>query len=779
MIRKRITVYGTVQGVGFRPFVYRLACETHLSGFVENNPSGVTIEVEGSARNITLFLERLRAEPPRLATIREIREEIVELRGGRRFVIGPSRGEGERVTWISPDTCVCHDCLRELFDPADRRYRYPFINCTNCGPRYTIITDIPYDRPNTTMRAFRMCKDCRREYDDPADRRFHAQPNACPKCGPQVSLVDAEGNAMHAGWEAIRAAARLLRERWIVAVKGLGGFHLAADAQSEPAVARLRTRKHREEKPLAVMVRDLEKAREVVEVDDAAEKLLTSMARPIVLLRKRPAHPLAESVARTSRCHGVMLPYTPLHFLLLHPEAGGPEALVMTSGNVTDEPIATDNDEATTRLKGIADFCLLHDRDIHIRADDSVATIVRDHEMLLRRSRGYAPAPVEIAFPANVAGKEVVAVGAELKSVVCVTRGDTVILSQHIGDIKNIETFASFEKSVEHLERIMQVKPAAIAHDLHPLYMSTEYAVSRARREGIPRVVVQHHHAHFAACVADAGRVLQGRGIGVSYDGTGYGTDGHVWGGEVLDASLTDFHRAAHLEYVPMPGADAAVEEAWRMALSYLFHAYGGRAAVIKRLRAMRKVLGRPLMADWTRRADQIGRMIDAKINSPLTSSMGRLFDAVSALCGVCAEATYEGQPAIELEGTVEEGIKEAYAFAVDKTSEPWQIRTATVIRSVVKDIERGVPTGRIAARFHNGVVAMTVDVCKLVREHRNLNLVALSGGVFQNLYLSERIEPRLKENGFEVLTHRHVPPNDGAVALGQAMIAKHRLAAE
>lgn len=799
-IRKKITVFGVVQGVGFRPFVYRLARESSLAGYVENNPAGVTIEVEGSAERVALFLQRLRtaSAAPRLAVIREIREELVEPQGDQTFVIAASRGEGERVVWISPDTCVCDDCLRELFDPADRRYRYPFINCTNCGPRFTIITDIPYDRPNTTMRKFEMCPDCRREYDDPSDRRFHAQPNACPRCGPQVSLVDADGHVMHTGWEAIHSAARHLRERWIVAVKGLGGFHLAVDAQSEPAVARLRERKHREEKPLAVMVRDLDKAREAAVLNEAAERLLLSIARPIVLLAKRVPSPLAlgytstvpagtvdmtcnralaHAVAPTSRYHGLMLPYTPLHFLLLHPDASGPEALVMTSGNVTDEPIVTENEEAMVRLKGIADFFLLHDRDIHIRADDSVTTVVRNRPVVLRRSRGYVPTPIEVDFPKGAEGKEVVAVGAELKSVICVTRGNTAILSQHVGDIKNLETFASFEKSVEHLQRIMQVKPVAIAHDMHPLYMSTDYALRRSKAEGIPSFAIQHHHAHFAACVADRGHALQGRGIGVSYDGTGYGTDGRIWGGEILDASLTDFRRAAHLEYVAMPGADAAVEESWRMALSYLFHAYRDPSQVVEHLLSMQKALGKPLVADVERKAEQVQRMIEMRINSPQTSSMGRLFDAVSAMCGVCTEATYEGQPAIELEGTVEDGVEDAYVFSVDRAVEPWQIRTGAAIRSIVADIVRGAPVGRIAAMFHNAVAAATAEVCKGLRESKGLKVVTLSGGVFQNLYLLQRLEPRLEDEGFQVLSHSRVPPNDGAVALGQAVIAKRLLA--
>ena len=783
MIRKKITVFGVVQGVGFRPFVYRLARECSLAGYVENNPAGVTIEVEGSAERVARFLQRLRTASavPRLAVILEIREAPVEPQGDQAFVIAASRGEGERVVWISPDTCVCDDCLRELFDPADRRYRYPFINCTNCGPRYTIITDIPYDRPNTTMRKFEMCSDCRREYDDPSDRRFHAQPNACPACkpGPQVSLVDADGRVMCTGWEAIHSAAGHLRERWIVAVKGLGGFHLAVDAQSEPAVARLRERKRREEKPLAVMVRDLDEAREAAVINEAAERLLLSIARPIVLLEKRVPSPLARAVAPASRYHGLMLPYTPLHFLLFAGlrRAGTGGALVMTSGNVTDEPIVTENEEAMVRLKGIADFFLLHDRDIHIRADDSVATVVRNRPVVLRRSRGYVPTPIEVDFPKGAEGKEVVAVGAELKSVICVTRGNTAILSQHIGDIKNLETFASFEKSVEHLERIMQVKPVAIAHDMHPLYMSTDYALRRSMAEGIPSFAIQHHHAHFAACVADTGHALQGRGIGVSYDGTGYGTDGRIWGGEILDASLTDFRRAAHLEYVAMPGADAAVEESWRMALSYLFHAYRRRSEVVAHVRAMQKALGKPLVTGVERKVEQVKRMIEMRINSPLTSSMGRLFDAVSAMCGVCAEATYEGQPAIELEGTVEEGVEDAYVFSVDRAVEPWQIRTGAAIRSIVADIVRGAPVGRIAAMFHNAVAAATLEVCKGLRESKGLNVVALSGGVFQNLYLLQRLEPRLEDEGFQVLSHSRVPPNDGAVALGQAVIAKRLLA--
>jgi hydrogenase maturation protein HypF len=776
-IRRKITVEGNVQGVGFRPFVYRIARQFSLSGYVENNPAGVTIEVEGQAGRVKAFLDELRQNPPRLAFIAAVRETEAPIKGDTEFQITASRTGGERTVWISPDTCVCDDCLREMDDSADRRHRYAFINCTNCGPRYTIISDIPYDRPKTTMKSFPMCDECRREYENPSDRRFHAQPVACSVCGPEIFLLSSDGRRLGDGWPSIVETAKLLKDGAIVSVKGLGGFHLAVDATNATAVERLRSRKRREEKPLAVMARDMDHLRQCVEVNATSERLLVSIRRPIVLLPKRHLCAIAEAVAPRSKCHGMMLPYAPLHFLLLHPQAGGPPLLVMTSGNVTEEPIVTENDEALQRLKGIADFFLTHNRDIYIRTDDSVVSVVRDREVVWRRSRGYVPLPILLGLPA---GDEVLAVGPELKNTVCITRGGTAILSQHVGDIKNMETYASLEKTVTHLERIMEVKPAAIAHDMHPLYMSTQYARERASRDGLPLVPVLHHHAHIAACMAENGCGADEKVIGVAYDGTGYGADGAIWGGEILISTYTDARRQAHLDYVPMPGGDAAVEQSWRMALAHLTHLFPDDAQLAKSLEMIRRYSGGSLVAmgeDEIRVAQRVRQMIHMNVNCPLTSSMGRFFDAASALVGVCRVGSYEGQPAIEFEGALDDAGCGFHPCPIDTSHDPWLIPTRPVIQGILGDMARGETPGRIAAKFHNTVVAFTVEVCEHARREHGLKTVALSGGCFMNRYLSQHLEPALEDRGFRVLAHSQVPPNDGGVALGQAVIAKYRMA--
>jgi hydrogenase maturation protein HypF len=684
--------------------------------------------------------------------------------GIRGFAIAPSQAGGERQALVSPDTATCADCLRELDDPADRRHRYPFINCTNCGPRFTIVRDVPYDRPATTMASFAMCADCAREYHDPGDRRFHAQPVCCPACGPTLRLLDREGRAAHA--DPLAEAGARLRGGAVVAVKGLGGYHLAADATCEPAVASLRGRKHREDKPFAVMVADLAAARRLCLVDPVEEAMLTGPRRPIVLLRRRPegqnepqapdqrpADGVAASVAPGNRSLGVMLPYTPLHHLLLA-EVGRP--IVLTSGNVSDEPIAYRDDEAMERLAGIADWFCVHDRPIHVRADDSVVRAFRGRELPLRRSRGFAPQPLALPWPFP---RHVLACGAELKHTFCLAKGDHAFLSHHIGDLENYETFRSFAEGVGHFRRLFAVEPEVVAHDLHPEYLSTKYALEL---DGVELEGVQHHHAHVAACLADNGEA--GPVIGVAFDGLGYGTDGQLWGGELLVADLEGFRRAGHLEVIPMPGGAAAIKEPWRMAAAWLDTALGGQ--VPERLAVVGRNLDR-----W----EQVVALARSGTASPSTSSVGRLFDAVAAILGVRDVVNYEGQAAVELEQLADPGEPAAYPARVGEHGGLLRLHGSDLVGAVVEALEDGAPAPVVAARFHNGLVAATVAACEALRETTGLATVALSGGVFQNLLLSERTVARLEERGFRVLVHSRVPPNDGGISLGQAAVAGAR----
>ncbi len=756
-LRKAIEVEGIVQGVGFRPFVYRLATERHLAGFITNTEAGVSIEVEGPGEVVDDFLARLSRETPPLSRITAVAVSELPVNHDVDFRILPSRSGAARRVLISPDVAVCADCLREMFDPADRRFRYPFINCTNCGPRYTIVRDIPYDRPRTSMGVFPMCPDCRREYDDPINRRFHAQPNACWKCGPQVELWDAEGVRITVG-DPIAAAVEQLARGAIVAVKGLGGFHLAVDAADEKAVARLRERKRRVEKPFAIMAATLETIANFCELDDAWRDLLQRPERPIVLLRKKHATPIAEAVAPFNRDLGVFLPYTPLHHLLF--AEGRFQALVMTSGNISEEPIAIDNQEAVRRLRGIADLFLVHNRDILLRCDDSVVRLAGGRPRQVRRSRGFVPVPVFLREDLP----PVLAVGGEMKNTICLTKGRQAFLSQHIGDLENLESYGFFETTVESLSRILEVERKIVAYDLHPDYFSTRWA---AGREGIERVGVQHHHAHVASCMAE--NHLDGQVIGLALDGTGYGTDGCVWGGEVLVADYTDFKRLAHLEYVPMPGGTAAILEPWRMALSYLARHLGRGLFDLKI----------PFIERLDRkRADLLLRMVAREVNSPLTSSCGRLFDAVAALAGVRQRVNYEAQAAIELEAAMARAQDgRLYSLDIREEGEGWIIDTKPLFAALVADLASGVPTGVISRRFHQGLVEVLARVVGLVRERTGLDRVCLSGGSFQNVFLFENLARKLETDGFKVFTHSEVPCGDGGLSLGQAVVAAHRAA--
>ncbi len=756
-VRRQIEVSGIVQGVGFRPYVYRLAADRQLRGTIRNTSAGVTIEIQGPAEAVQNFVERLPAEAPPLARITGFAVVEIPCNGDQDFRIVHSR-EGEEVrTLISPDVAICPDCLREMFDQGDRRYRYPFINCTNCGPRFTIIRDIPYDRPSTSMATFPMCPECLAEYENPLDRRFHAQPNACWKCGPRVELWDESGNRIDCR-DAIAEAASALNAGLVVAVKGLGGFHLAVDATNPAAVALLRQRKRRVEKPFAVMVPDLQAAREICEVDDAAAIVLQSIQRPIVLLPRKTHSMIPDEVAPFNRYLGIVLPYTPLHYLLL--ADGRFKALVMTSGNLSEEPIAIDNREAINRLGGLADSFLVHDRDILLRCDDSVVRAASGVTRQLRRSRGFVPVPVFLKNDQP----SVLAVGGELKNTICLTKGKHAFLSQHVGDLENVESYGFFHEAIEHLERVLEIRPEIIAYDLHPAYFSTKWA---KQQSGVRLVGVQHHHAHIASCMAE--NHLEGRVIGFALDGTGYGTDGNIWGGEMLVAGYQDFERAAHFEYVHLPGGEAAIREPWRMAVSYLAHHFGREFLDLESL-------GSDI--SFVRQLDRqkvalLLRMMEQGVNSPPTSSCGRLFDAVAALIGIRQTVNYEAQAAIELEMAIAESDDETgYPLELMRATDHWIFGTRPLFEGLLDDLARNVPVAAISRRFHNGLVEGFVQLAKLLRNKTDLDRVCLSGGTFHNIYLSQRLEARLSEAGFEVFTQKEVPSGDGGLSLGQALVA-------
>ncbi len=765
---------GVVQGVGFRPFVYGLANRLNLRGWVCNTSAGVEIHVEGEAAKVEAFVNLLVVEAPPLARIDQVSVQNVPAEGFTTFDIRDSTAIAGAFQPISPDVALCADCERELFDPRDRRYLYPFINCTNCGPRFTIIKDIPYDRPATTMAEFEMCTGCRAEYENPLDRRFHAQPVACPECGPFVELrcpkPSHEGThpqiaSIELRTSAILKARRLLHEGKIVAVKGLGGFHLACDASNPSAVEELRRRKERIGKPFALMAANLETIKEICNVHAAEIELLTSREKPIVLLEKKlQTRRVAEQVAPGMDTLGFMLPYTPLHHLLLNQtdpvlmKQPAPPILVMTSGNFCEEPIVIENQSALERLSPLADAFLLHNRPIHIRCDDSVVRMIdgkrKDAPLpafhFLRRSRGYAPYPVRLPFHV----RPTLAVGGELKNTFCLARDDYAFLSHHIGDMENVETFESFEEGVRHLAHIFRIQPEVIAHDLHPNYFTTRYA----KKLDIPKIPIQHHHAHIAACMADNG-LENRRVIGLSFDGTGYGTDGAIWGGEILLASYLNFERFAHLEYLPLPGSDSAIRHPWRIAVGYA-HALGVEIDDLPFL----KPIGKQAIK-------VIRQQVDKQFNAPLTSSMGRLFDAVAALIGVRNEVTYEAQAAMEMEALSKPFVSSAivYPYAVGET-----IEVKELFGALVHDVRRGESPGRIGARFHKTIAEIVVDICRFARLKTNLNEVALSGGVWHNHILFGLVCDGLEKQGFVVYFHKQVPPNDGGLALGQAVIANH-----
>lgn len=758
--RRGISVRGIVQGVGFRPFVYALARRHGLAGTVRNDAGGVQIEAEGAPEALQRFLRAIQEEAPLLAVVEHVGWRPLPARAETGFRIEESR-DGAARTLVSPDVATCEDCLAELFDPADRRYRYPFTNCTNCGPRFTITCSVPYDRATTTMARFAMCSECRREYEDPSDRRFHAQPNACPVCGPQVKLLDRFGHELRAGREdPIRRAARMLRGGAIVAVKGLGGYHLACDPFDGRAVRTLRGRKVRQDKPFALMARDPEQARELCRVSPEEEKLLASPARPIVLLERREDAGVAGALAPRQNTLGVMLAYTPLHHLLLG-DAGIP--LVMTSGNNADEPIAYGDQEAFERLGEIADYFLVHDREVHMRADDSVARVFAGETYPVRRSRGYAPAPLRVAESLR---RHTLACGGELKNTFGVAKDRHVFLSHHIGDLENYETLRSFREGIDHYCGLFDVRPELVAYDLHPEYLSTKYA-RELEEDGLPAVGVQHHHAHVASCLADNGRPHGERVIGVALDGTGYGTDGAVWGGELFEGSVAEgFTRRAHLEYMPLPGGAAAIRQPWRVALAWLVTRYGEEETSKLPLDVVRRAGERDLRL--------ISRLVEHRLNTPPTSSAGRLFDAVAALAGVpgTRRTTYEGQAAIELELAANGPTDRAYPFRLRPEREGWVIESRETLAGVVEDLLAGRGVAEVSSTFHRTMTALVVAACERVRESGGPNTVALSGGTFQNVLLLGQTIELLEQRDFEVYRHRRVPTNDGGLALGQAVLA-------
>ncbi len=780
-----ITITGVVQGVGFRPFVYNLADRMGLRGWVLNHSGGVDIEVEGPPETLEAFVAALEAEAPPLARIESLRAREIPLTeaGYERFEIRHSEAQAGRYQLISPDVATCEDCRRELFDPADRRYRYPFINCTNCGPRFTIIQDIPYDRPKTTMRVFPLCDDCRAEYEDPTDRRFHAQPNACPDCGPHLWLESAEsadgadeadeadrwrsaeGDIIaETSQEALKEAKERLLAGEILAVKGLGGFQLACDATNADAVARLRERKHRPHKPFAVMMATLDEVRAHCEVTSAEAEVLTSPQAPIVLLARRSApdaeaRPIVDGVAPRQQRLGVMLPYTPMHHLLLH-DVGRP--LVMTSGNLTEEPIAKENDEARRRLSPLADALLLHNRDIYARYDDSVVRVLDERYgglQILRRARGYAPFPIRLPFKA----KRTFAAGPQLKNTFTLTRDEYAFVSQHIGDMENIETLEHYEATLAIYQHLFRLEPEIVACDLHPDYATTRLAEAFAAEHDLPLHRIQHHKTHIAASLAEHGWAPdQGRVIGVSLDGTGYGEDGAIWGGEWFVGDYGGFERVAHLEYLPLPGGDAAIQHPWRTAVAYLH--------------ALLPSESFPAGLFCPSDAMVVRQQVARGINTPRTSSMGRLFDAVSALLGVRHEITYEAQAAIELEQLAQtrRGANVApYPFAIDEMGEGGvaQVRVAALFDALLEDILAGRPDAESALRFHHTITEMIYQVCAHIRAATALETVVLSGGVLQNRLLIELAVPRLCASGFTVLLNHQVPCNDGGVSLGQAVL--------
>jgi len=753
--RAKISVRGIVQGVGFRPFVFQLATKHGLKGWVCNTSGDVKIEVEGLSDALQLFLDQLKTEAPPLALIEEINHLYLPPDGYELFEIRESKPEKGKYQRISPDIATCSLCLKEILDRSDRRYRYPFTNCTNCGPRFTIIKDIPYDRPETTMRSFTMCPECQKEYDNPVDRRFHAQPNCCPACGPKLEITDQFGKTI-ASQDPVRDVCALLKQGKVLALKGLGGFLLACDATDEPAVITLRQRKKRPFKPFAVMMASLEDVKKCCLVSQEEEKLLISTKAPIVLLKLKDKSVIAPSVASNLNYLGVMLPYTPLHHLVMH-EVSLP--LVMTSGNLSEEPIAKDNDEALRRLTGIADYFLVHNRGIHVQFDDSVTMVENNKPQVLRRARSYAPDPIRLPFHAQ----EVLACGAELKNTFCITKDEYAFISQHIGDLDNLETLDHFEKVLDHYKKLFRLNPRIIVCDQHPDYLSSRYAQElKTANDDLKVISVQHHHAHIVSCVTE--NKVAPPVLGVAFDGTGYGEDGSIWGGEFLVVDYGKFQRLGHLEYIPMPGGENAIKKPFRMTISYLAKLLGEQT-FSQRLTFLKTIAESEL--------ELIKKQIEKGINAPLTSSCGRLFDGVSALLNIRNEVDYEGQAAIELEMIAGEGkdTGKRYPFEICEENGIKIVRLQKIFAAILEDVEHGVSKTEISSCFHHSVAQMVARMCQNLARDIGINKVVLSGGVFQNRLLLRLTSFYLERAGLSVITHRELPTNDGGISLGQAII--------
>jgi hydrogenase maturation protein HypF len=773
LIKVVLKITGIVQGVGFRPFIYSLAERLDLKGWVRNTSGGVEIEMDGSRRVLDRFVTSIKEELPALARIDTLQVSYAPRGNFRSLKIIHSEGKAGDFQPISPDVSICDDCLRELFNPSDRRYLYPFINCTNCGPRYTIIKDVPYDRPQTTMSAFPMCPQCAHEYQDPGNRRFHAQPVACPKCGPTVWIEagDKRGAIMAEGDSALREARRLLAAGKILAIKGLGGFHLACDATNSEAVAELSLRKLRVDRPFALMMPDINTIERYCNVNEGERFMLLSRQRPIVILGRKPDTQIANQISPGLDTLGVMLPYTPLHYLLFHGKSLGLRVLVMTSGNISEEPIAIDNEDALARLANLADAFLMHNREIRTRCDDSVIRVVRTNtrdensplkektstSYFLRRSRGYAPDSVSLPYDLP----QLLAVGPELKNTFCLTRAKYAFLSHHIGDMENYETLASFRDGVDHFEKLFKIQPQGIAYDMHPDYLTTHYAIERCGRDGIPGLAVQHHHAHIAACMAENGHDGSQPVIGIAFDGTGYGDDGSIWGGEILIADYKKYDRWSHLESFPLPGGDISIKRPSRVALALLWQM------------GMDWSDGLPPVIDHKSDERQILKIqLERNIQTQSTSSMGRLFDAAAALAGVRQRVNYEAQAAIEFEAAIDREETGNYPFDINNGF----ISYKQAISLLVQDFNNGKSIPTISARFHNGIVEMVRSICKTIQREAGLREVVLSGGVWQNIILLERVVTKLTSDGFRVYFHQIVPPNDGGVALGQVLVSGSQL---
>jgi len=756
IVAKKILVRGIVQGVGFRPRVFAYAKENQVNGWVKNTSGGVEILVEGTPARVERFISKLRVTPPPLAIIDSFVISETEPAPCQDFTIRESQSDPREFIPISPDIAICPECRKEMFDPLDRRFRYPFINCTNCGPRFSIVRDIPYDRPFTSMSGFPMCPECRSEYADPADRRFHAQPIACPVCGPQL-WYESDGKVLAHKEDALRLARKEIKAGRIVAMKGLGGYLLVCDATNSKVVNELRKRKNRVQKPFALMAWDAATIKKYCHVSTSEHGLLDSIQSPIVLLSKKSGEILPESIAPGQNTLGFMLPYTPLHLLLIQPEADYPDVLIMTSGNQSEEPIAYKDEEARERLASLADGFLMHDRPIEMRTDDSVSRIVDNHPYLIRRARGFAPNPVHL--PVQVL--PILATGGEMKNTFCLSRDSYAFMSHHIGEMDSQETLQSFESGIQHFEKIFRIHPQLLACDLHPDYLSSNYARKRSYAENKELIQVQHHHAHMAACLADNGWRSDEQVIGLCFDGTGYGTDGAIWGGEILVGNYADFHRTSHLEYLPLPGGDAAIQYPWKVAAAYL-QAFGME---------WEKNLP-PFKGISSQETQLLEKQLQNKINTPLTSSLGRLFDAVSALSGVCENTCYEGQAAIELEAILDPDEKGTYRFEIDPSH---AIGIRKMLEQIIFDIHNHVPIGKISARFHNGLRSLIITSCSGIRRETGINTIALSGGVWQNQTLLTGTIKALAHDRFQVLWHHQVPTNDGGIALGQTMIAYYQ----